>query len=106
MILNRYKPASLFSVREWIEDSIPDLTVYQKERIRYDEMVSNSPFDWYEERQREKVKLIWRFSIIVYFIVIIILLLLIPINFLITGRWGYSYKKLKFIYDWSKKLGF
>ena len=44
MRLLNLKRVDDFKVRNWIEKSIPELTAYQKEKIRENEIVRFAPF--------------------------------------------------------------
>ena len=104
--LHQYKRTSSLKVQKWIENNIPELTAYQKETIRYDEMIRFSPFYWYEKRQKEKVNPLFRLTIIPFFVIMLILLIGLPVNFLFVGRWGYGNKMFNTLSKWQNKLGF
>ena len=90
-------------VVKWIEKSIPELTPYQKEKIRDNEIIRFAPF-YFMERTK-KVESIWvRLSAIFLLPVLILLLVGLPFNFLITGRWGYS-EKMRWYGKWVSSCG-
>jgi hypothetical protein len=104
MNFHNYKKASDYRVQEWLEKSIRELTAYQKEKIRDDEIVRLSPFEFYE--RRETVKNIFiRLSIIVMPLVWILIFISLPFNFIITGNWGYSYDKIEWFDAWKNAVG-
>jgi len=48
-------------------------------------------------------------SIINYFIVtnsILLLIISLPLNYFITGSWGYKFKAIDWYTDWASKCGF
>lgn len=104
MTLSKLEKASDIEVNKWLDESL-NLTPYQKEKLRSDEIVRFSPLYFYKQRQKEKVKLLWRISILLYPIYIIVLYIFLPFNFVINGKWGYNRKFLdKFHYPWLNKI--
>lgn len=90
-------------VIKWIEDSIPELTPYQKQRIRSDEIVRFAPFYFMEENKKVK-NVALRFSIIAMPIVLLLLITGLPFNFFVTGNWGYG-KKIQWYGKWVSSCG-
>lgn len=91
-------------VEKWLEESIPELTAYQKEVIRRDEIVRFAPFYFME--RRKKVNNVWlRFSIIFMLPVLLLLIAGLPFNFFVTGRWGWNYDKVKWYSKWVSACG-
>ena len=104
MKLTRLTPADGFEVRKWLEDTL-DLTVYQKERLIDDDLIRQSPFYFYKKREKPKINLWWRLTIIFIPAYYLILLCLLPFNFLFTGQWGYGKKFYDTIHaSWMNKL--
>lgn len=103
MRLLNLKQVDDFKVRNWIEKSIPELTVYQKEKIRENEIVRFAPF-YFMEKGKKVNNLFLRLSIILIIPTIAIMVILLPVNFIITGNWGYS-DKSKWIGNWITKCG-
>lgn len=104
MGIHNYKKASNYKVIEWLENSIKELTPYQKQKIRDDEIVRFAPFEFYE--RRKPVKSVWlRLTIIVMPIVWLLIFVSLPFNFLITGNWGYKYEKVKWFDVWRNSVG-
>jgi len=90
-------------VHRWIEKSIPELTPYQKEKIRDMEIVRFAPF--YFMNRTKKVDSIWvRLSAIFLLPVLILLLIGLPFNFLFTGCWGYG-EKMRWYGKWVGACG-
>ncbi len=105
MNFSRLKPADDIDVRKWLIKEF-DLTVYQKERLHRDELVRFSPFQFYEDRQEEKVSPLWRLTIIFYMIYWVCLVVFLPIRWVFTGRWGYGQRFIdNFHSRWQDKLG-
>ncbi len=90
-------------VKEWIEQSIPELTVYQKEKIRDDEMVRFAPF-YFMKRTKRVNNILLRFSVIFLMPTYILLVLGLPINFFITGKWGYG-ENIRWYSRWANACG-
>jgi len=90
-------------VVKWLENSIPELTVYQKERIRNDEIVRFAPF-YFMKRKKKVNNILTRFSIILLVPVFILLILGLPIHFFITGKWGYS-ERMRWYGRWVHACG-
>ncbi|MBG0514080.1 MULTISPECIES: hypothetical protein [Elizabethkingia] len=102
MNLRNIQKASDIEVENWLKESIPELTSYQKSKIYNDEIVRFSPFKFYKEKK--ETSNVWlRLSIIFLPIVWIILFLFLPLTFIITGRWGYS-NKFNWILNWMDKV--
>jgi len=103
MKLINLKQVSDHKVNKWLEDNIAELTAYQKERIRNDEMVRWAPFKFYE--RRKKVDSIWiRISALFIPLAWTVLVIGLPFDFLITGTWGYN--KIDWFSNWSSACGF
>ncbi len=92
-----------YKVQKWLENSIRELTPFQKEWMRNDEIVRSAPFDFYERGKRTKNPIV-RISIVPYLIVGLLLFIGLPFNFLFTGNWGYKSKSLKWFTKWSNAL--
>ena len=90
-------------VERWLEKSIPELTSYQKERIRNDEIVRFAPF-YFMRRTKKVNNILTRFSVIFLLPVFILLIIGIPFNFFITGKWGYS-EKMRWYGKWVHSCG-
>lgn len=101
MKLTNLKRASDWEVREWLKNSIPELTVYQKEKIR-DEIIQFAPFYFYKKRKKVNNVFV-RLSVIFIPPVWIILAISLPFNFIVTGKWGYN--KLEWYSKWISACG-
>jgi len=102
MRLINLKRIDNYEVEKWLEDKIPELTTYQKERIRDDEIVRFAPFYFYKRRKKVNNVFI-RLSAIFIIPVFLVLIIGLPFNFLITGNWGYS--GLKWYSKWTNACG-
>jgi hypothetical protein len=105
MKLTNLEPAHDYEVMEWLEKAIPELTAYQKERIRDDETIRFAPYEFYKRREKENVSFLWRLTILVFPIYWILAFSFLPIKMIFTGKWGYGQK----FYDnfhgaWMHKL--
>lgn len=107
MKLYNLKKASNYEVRKWIESSVPELTSYQKQRIRsdYDEIIRFAPFEFYKKKKKTGNSIFTRLSILPLLILLLILFLLLPINFVVSGRWGYDPDKVKWLNNWMHNVG-
>lgn len=102
-IINK-KSVQDFEVKEWLLNAIPELSEKQKDSIRVGDVTDVCPFEIY--KSRKKIKSIWfRLTIIIYFPLFLLLLIFLPINFLITGYWGYQKKYWNWFFKWYEKLG-
>lgn len=90
-------------IEKWLEDNIVEITKYQKERMRDDEIVRFAPFEFYERRKKVDNVFV-RLSIIFIPVIWIVLVAGMPFNFIVTGTWGY--KKLNWFSKWSSACGF
>ena len=100
---NNLKKASDFEVQDWLIKQL-ELTPYQKSILYDKEIIRFSPFRFFKYKKETK-SLLWRFTLPLYPIVWILLVISSPINYLITGRWGYETKIIKWFMDWGYKLG-
>jgi len=100
--LSNLKQASNFEVTEWLEKTIPELTAYQKEKIRDNQTIRFSPYKFY--KRREKINSFpLRLTIIFIPIVYTILLIGLPFKFIIDGKWGYN--KIEWFSKWVNACG-
>lgn len=104
MKLHNFKKASNYEVENWLVKKL-NLTKEQEIDLRNYEFIRFSPFFFY--KKKEKVNNFWfRITLIFFPIVWILLFITLPINFIISGRWGYDDKNviIKFIHNWMDKL--
>jgi hypothetical protein len=104
MNLINLKKVNNFEVERWLERSIKDLTPYQKERLSDDEIIRFAPFYFMERRQKTD-NILMRFSILFIIPVFIFILIGLPINYFITGSWGYNYEKMRWFSKWVSACG-
>lgn len=102
-ILN-LKKVSDYKVHEWLENSIKDLTPYQKTWIRNEEIVRFAPFEFMERRKKVNNVLV-RLSVVILLFVYLLLVIMLPFNYFITGSWGYDDRKLKWFSKWTSACG-
>ena len=91
-------------VQKWFFDNIPNITDYQKEKMREDEMIRFAPF-YFMEKGKKVDNILVRFSIIFMLPVLILLIVGLPFNFFITGRWGWEYKFVRWFGKWMRACG-
>ena len=102
MNFRNLKRANKYEFENWLVSNLPNISKSQKEAILYNEVLNYSGF--YLFKRVKKVKSIWlRMSIVLIPFVWLILMILLPINFIITGSWGYG-KRLDFILNWLDSL--
>lgn len=101
--LYNYEKAWDSEVSDWLFKSIPELTPYQREKIRDKEIVRFAPFEFYKRRKKVNNPLL-RITIIFFPIVILLLIVSLPVMFMFTGRWGYSTKRLDWFSKWKHSL--
>lgn len=106
MKLSQLEKASEFEVHKWLENSIVELTVYQKEKLIDDEIIRLSPFYFYKRPKKEKVSILWRLTLLIFPVYLLLIICLNPIKWIFTGKWGYGQKFLdNFHSKWVRKLG-
>jgi hypothetical protein len=104
MKLHNLKKASNYEVENWLIDKLK-LRKDQERDLRNYEFIRSSPFYFY--KKKEKVdNILFRLTLLFFPIVWILLFITLPINFIITGTWGYNDKNIliKLIHDWMEKL--
>lgn len=89
-------------VMQWLEEEIPELTKYQKECIRDNEIIRFSPFEFYKSPSLRGTFL-WRLTIFPLMPVFFILCIGLPVKYLLTGIWGYD--KIDWYKKWTQKIG-
>lgn len=90
-------------VEKWIKETIPELTTYQKEKIKNNEIVRFAPF-YFMKKTKKVNNILTRFSLLLLLPVLIMLIIGLPINFFITGKWGYS-EKMRWYGKWVSACG-
>lgn len=104
MKLTDLKHASDYEVNEWLEKSL-NLTPYQKDKLRQEEVVRFAPFEFYKLKNQEKISFLWRFTILVFPIYLLLAYSFLPIKMIFTGKWGYGQKSYdNFHTKWMNKL--
>jgi len=104
---SRLQEASDCEVEKWLNESIPELSKYQKDYISKEEIVRFSKFRFYKWKKLKPVSFTWRLTMPFFFIFWCILFIGIPFNFLATGHWAYTQKFIdKFYAPWMRKLNF
>jgi len=104
MNLFKYNKVWDSDVERWLINSIPELTAYQKQCIRDDEIVRNSGYIIMEEAAKKTNNVFIRLSIVFVGPVLLLLYLGMPFNYIITGRWGYGY--VNWVVKWLRAVGF
>jgi hypothetical protein len=66
-----------------------------------EDCLNNTDFTIYVHKKGKKSSLLWRLTLPFYPVVLLILILSLPINFLITGDWGYE---LLWFRNWTERL--
>lgn len=104
MKLHNLKEASDRDVEAWLIERIPEITDYQKSKLREIEMVRYSKFYFYQKR--DPIKNVWlRLTVVFMPIVWLYLFLSLPFYFIATGKWGYEYEKVKWYHAWVHAVG-
>lgn len=101
MNLFSLKRASTLDVERYFTEELK-LSPYQKEKAH--DVFRESPYYFYESK--EKTKSVWvRSTIFAWFVAFVLLVIFLPVNFIITGRWGYDDKKIRWYINWTDSLG-
>jgi hypothetical protein len=104
MRLSNLKRASDYDVEKWLTEEL-NLTPYQKEKMRDRELIRFTPFDFYEDKQKEKISPLWRITIFFFPIYLILLYIGLPFTMLFTGKWGYGRNFIDNFHNvWTYKL--
>lgn len=102
---SRLREANQSDVIKWFEKNVVELTVYQKERLRDDEAFRWGPLYFYYRKEQEPTKFLWRLTYPIFMVYFIMMWLMLPVFFLVTGRWIYPQWLLNRIhYPWCRKL--
>ena len=64
-MFSQLKKAPEYKVQEWLEKKL-ELTNYQKSKLYNEEIIRFSPFYFYERKQKEKISILWRFTLIFF----------------------------------------
>lgn len=104
MYLHNYKKAPEHEVRKWLEESIPEITPYQKSEIYNREIIRFSPFEFMKRRERVS-NIFFRLSILIMPIVWTLVVTSLPLKFLFSGTWGYSEKYIGWYDQWKMNVG-
>lgn len=101
MNFRNIEKASSYEVKEWLIKELK-LNDYQIQKLNRESIIEDSPF--YISKEKKYQSNIWlRLSIIFYPVVVLLLIIGLPINYIITGRWGYS-NKFNFILNWINRI--
>lgn len=105
MKLHNLEPAFDLEVEKWLCEKIPELTPYQKEKIRDKEIVRWAPFEFYKRRDNKPAFFLWRLTLIVLPIYLILIFCFLPIKYLFTGKMYYGQKFFDNFHGvWMNKL--
>ena len=96
------RKASTYEVGEWIRENFP-ISRDQYREIIEKGLIEKAPFQFFKQERKENS--VWfRLTILFVPIVIILLLLFLPLNYIITGRWGYNMKKTFWLIRWLDRM--
>lgn len=104
MNIHNLQKVNDMEVQEWFLKNIPEISPYQKEKIRDMELFRFSPFTYFKRRKSVN-NMFFRLTIILFPIVALLLFISLPFGFIFTGEWGYSYEKLKWFDKWKNSIG-
>lgn len=105
MILKNYRTVSEFEFVNTMNKHV-ELGDYRAQKIK--EWLGNSREFYIVSRKEKERTSVWlRLTLPLWFAFLILSILFLPIQFLFTGRWGYTHKKGigKLYSKWSRKLG-
>jgi hypothetical protein len=96
----RLKRKDDLSVAKQLRKTFPEL----KEMliVEIEERLSELDFDFYQD-EKVKASLLVRLTIPFALVLMVLLVAAMPINYMITGRWGYKWQWLS---NWFRSLGF
>lgn len=85
MKFSNLKRADDFEVHKWLENEL-QLTTYQKECLRNQELIRFSPFYFYRKENKNGLSMLWRLTILLYFPYVIVLIIVTLFKWLLTGN--------------------
>lgn len=96
----RLKRKSDLDVAKQLRQAFPELK--KMLIVEIEERLSELDFDFYQD-EKLKTSLLVRLTIPFALVVMVVLIAVMPINYMITGRWGYKWEWLS---NWFRSLGF
>ena len=106
MKLHQLERASRYDVQKWLENNLRNLTPDQIYWLRTEDIVTYSPFYFYQQSKKNKTSVFWRLSLPFFLIYIILIIVFLPVKWIFSGRWGYSQNFYdNFHAKWSRKIG-
>lgn len=105
MKFSNLKQAFDLDVYKWLEEEL-QLTPYQKERLRNEELIRFSPYFFYEKEDKKRISFLWRITIVFYFPYFILLCIFAPLKWVCTGNRYYGRKFMDTFHNkWVRKIG-
>jgi len=106
MNFSQLERAQPWDVIKWIENNIPELSVYQKQTISENEVGWwTDELVFFKHKNESKVHFLWRLTVIFFPVAWILLFIGLPLNMIFTGKWGYGKFVIeKFWTPWMDKL--
>lgn len=104
MNFSRLTRAEDYEVEKWLKENM-SLTDYEYRKMVDNEVVRFSSFYFYK-KEVEKSSKLWRLTLPIYGVYVLLAICYYPINFMATGKWGYSRNFIdNFHNEWVRKLG-
>lgn len=104
MRLTNLTKAHTYEVEKYLKEKL-DLTDYQYSRMKQDEFVRFSKYEFYKWDKESQPNILWRMSIVLYLLFVLFLYLFLPFTFILRGEWGYGQKFYDNVYaKWRRKL--
>jgi hypothetical protein len=100
MNLSQLQRADFLEVKSWLNKEI-ELTPYQYSKL--DDIYS--PYYFYKRKDKIKSSFLWRLTLPFFGIIYLLFVIGLPINFILTGSWGYNKKFICFFLAWSHFVG-
>ena len=82
-------------------ETFPELKYLSSEELA--DRFANLGIDFYTNDEDSVTPLI-RLTLPIAFVVILIMFLFLPVNFILSGRWGYNFSKKNVIRNWFEML--
>ena len=93
-----------YEVNKFLKDNL-QLSPYQQELLVNNEIIRFSGFEIFKQKEKSKSNLLFRLTIVVFPTWLILLYFYLPINWIITNKWGFNPKTAnKLIGNWAKKI--
>lgn len=100
MKFRNLKKASNFEIADYFRDKL-NITKDNYHYFKMVDYIEKAPFYFYKKKEYQP-NILWRLSILLFPLVYLVVIIGLPINFIITGRWGYG--RMNWFLKWLDNL--